>query len=127
MRESYDLKNIEQLVEKIIFNENELERLKIAIKNSSEGKTSAKELKLLILQCRGRILEDITAYIFFIEKTQIQNKLNLESYKNQPILSPDLESQLREEISEKNELLETVAQRINRLVYKFDNENTIEV
>ena len=67
MTEIHDLRHIEQLLEKIIFNENELERLKIAIKNSTEGKTSARELKLLILQCRGRILEDMAAYFFFID------------------------------------------------------------
>lgn len=127
MTEIHDLRHIEQLLEKIIFNENELERLKIAIKNSTEGKTSARELKQLILQCRGRMLEDIAAFIFFIKKAQIKNKINSENNRNQPILSPDVESQLREEISEKNELLETVAQRINRLVCKFDNENTSEV
>ena len=127
MTEIHDLRHIEQLLEKIIFNENELERLKIAIKNYSEGKTSARELKQLILQCRGRILEDITAYIFFIEKAQIKNKMISENNQNQPDLSIAVESQLREEISEKNELLETVAQRINRLVYKFDHENTSEV
>jgi len=127
MSESQELKHIEELIEKIIFDENELERLKIAIKNSTEGKTSARELKQLMLQCRGRILEDIAAFIFFIKKAQIKNKVNLENNHNQPILSTDVESQLREEISEKNELLEIVAQRINRLVYKFDNENTNEV
>ena len=127
MTEIHDLRHIEQLLEKIIFNENELERLKIAIKNSTEGKTSARELKQLILRCRGRMLEDIAAFIFFIKKAQIKNKVNLENNRNQPILSTDVESQLREEISEKNELLEIVAQRINRLVYKFDNENTSEV
>ena len=127
MTEIHDLRHIEQLLEKIIFNENELERLKIAIKNFSEGKTSARELKLLMLRCRGRILEDITAYIFFIEKAQIKNKMISENNQNQPDLSIAVESQLREEISEKNELLETVAQRINRLVYKFDHENTSEV
>ena len=127
MTEIHDLRHIEQLLEKIIFNENELERLKIAIKNSTEGKTSARELKQLILQCRGRILEDITAFIFFIKKAQIKNKVNLENNQNQPILSTDVESQLREEISERNELLETVAQRVNHLVYKLNNENTSEV
>jgi len=127
MTEIHDLRHIEQLLEKIIFNENELERLKIAIKNSTEGKTSARELKQLILQCRGRILEDITAFIFFIKKAQIKNKVNLENNHNQSILSTDVESQLREEICEKNELLETVAQRINRLVYKLNNENTSDV
>jgi len=127
MTEIHDLRHIEQLLEKIIFNENELERLKIAIKNSTEGKTSARELKQLILQCRGRILEDITAFIFFIKKAQIKNKVNLENNRNQPILSTNVESQLREEINEKNELLETVAQRVNSLVYKLNNENTSEV
>ena len=127
MTESYDLRHIEQLLEKIIFDENELERLKIAIKNFTEGKMCAKELKLLVLQCRGRILEDITAYIFFIENAQIKNKRNSENNQNQPSLSTAVESQLREEISEKNELLETVAQRVNHLVYKLNNENTSEV
>ena len=127
MTESQELKPSEQLLEKIIFDENELERLKFAIKNFTEGKTSARELKLLILQCRGRILEDITAYIFFIEKAQIKNKLNSDNNQHQPIMSTDVESQLREEISEKNELLETVAQRVNHLVYKLNNENTSEV
>jgi len=127
MTESLDLKYIEHLIEKIIFDEEELETLKIAIKNFNEGKTSARELKLLILQSRGRILEDVAAYIFFIEKTQIKNKLNSENNQNQLILSTDVESQLREEISEKNELLETVAQRVNHLVYKLNNENTSEV
>ena len=127
MTEIHDLRHIEQLLEKIIFNENELERLKIAIKNSTERKTSARELKQLILQCRGRILEDITAFIFFIKKAQIKNKVNLENNHNQPILSTDVESQLREEICEKNELLETVAQRVNSLVNKLNNENTSEV
>jgi len=127
MTESLDLKYIEHLIEKIIFDEEELETLKIAIKNFTEGKTSARELKLLILQSRGRILEDVAAYIFFIEKTQIKNKLNSENNQNQLILSTDVESQLREEISEKNELLETVAQRVNHLVYKLNNENTSEV
>lgn len=127
MTEIHDLRHIEQLLEKIIFNENELERLKIAIKNSSEGKTSARALKQLILQCRGRILEDITAFIFFIKKAQIKNKLNSENNQNQPDLSIAVESQLREEISEKNELLETVAQRVNQLVYNLNNKNTSEV
>lgn len=127
MTESQELRLIEQLIEKIIFDETELERLKIAIKNFTEGKTSARELKLLILQCRGRILEDIAAYIFFIEKAQIKNKLNSENNHNQPGLSTDVESQLREEISEKNELLETVAQRVNQLVYNLNNKNTSEV
>jgi len=127
MTENHDLRHIEHILEKIIFDENELERLKIAIKNFTEGKTSARELKLLILQCRGRILEDITAYIFFIEKAQNKNKLNSDNNQHQPIMSTDVESQLREEISEKNELLETVAQRVDRLVYKLNNENTSEV
>ncbi len=56
MAKSQSLANFEQVVEKIIFNEEELETLKIAIKNFTEGKTSAKDLKQLLLQCRGRMM-----------------------------------------------------------------------
>jgi len=65
MAKSQELANFEQVVEKIIFNDDELEELKIAIRNFSEGKTSEKALKRLLLQCRGRMVEEITDFGFF--------------------------------------------------------------
>jgi len=59
MAKSQELANFEQVVEKIIFNDDELTELKIAIKNFTEGKISEKELKHLLLQCRGRMVEEM--------------------------------------------------------------------
>ena len=116
MTKSQSLANFEQVVEKIIFNEEELETLKIAIKNFTEGKTSAKELKHLLLQCRGRMMEDITDFTFLFAEKRIKNQLQTEINKN-PLKTPtEVESQLRKELKEKKELLETVAIRLNQLV-----------
>ncbi|MHA1473404.1 MAG: hypothetical protein ACTSQW_09960 [Promethearchaeota archaeon] len=118
MTESQTLTNFAQIVEKIVFDENELEKLKIAIKNFTQGKTGAKELKQLLLECRGRMVEDVTDYIFFIAK-----KLTNEKDKEIPqIPSPSkIESELREEIKQKKELLELVARRVNNLVSKINS------
>ena len=116
MEKSQELANFEQVVEKIIFNEDELEKLKIAIKNFTEGKTSAKELKQLLLQCRGRMMEDITDFTFLFTERRIKDQLQTGKSIQQPSLPNEVESQLREEIKEKNELLEVVAKRVNKLI-----------
>jgi len=123
MEKSQELVDFEHIVEKIIFKENELKELKIAIKNFTEGKTSAKELKQLLLQCRGRMVEDITYFtsLFVKKKTQTLLQTQIDP------LPANVESQLREEVKEKNELLETVARRVNNLVSKLNNEGKSEV
>lgn len=123
MEKSQELANFEHVVEKIIFNDDELEELKIAIKNFTEGKTSGKELKHLLLQCRGRMVEEITDFgFFFVEK---RTKKLMQTLRNtqQPSSQSKVESQLRDEIIEKNDLLEAVARRVNNLVSKLTNED----
>ena len=118
MAKSQELADFEQIVEKIIFNDDELEKLKIAIKNFTEGKISAKKLKHLLLQCRGRMMEDITDFTFLFAEKRTQNLLQTEINKKLPISSTNGEFQLRKEIKEKNQLLETVAKRIDQLLSK---------
>jgi len=126
MAKSQELANFENMVEKIIFNEDELDTLKIAIKNFSEGKTSAKELKGLLLQCRGRMVEDVTDFTFHFAQKRTETLLQTVKNNGHPTSHTKIESQLREEIQEKNELLEIVAQRVNQLVSKFNNEDSSE-
>ncbi len=115
------VKYYETLVEKIIFNEDELETLKIAIKNFTEGKTNAKELKELLLQCRGRMVEDISELTFMIAQ-----RSQAEIPTPQSASPTKVESQLRKEIQEKNELLETVARRVGKLVSKLSKGDSSE-
>lgn len=121
MAKSQSVEYYEKLVEPIIFNETELETLKIAIKNFTEGKTSAIELKKLLLQCRGRMVEDMAELAFMIAQ-----RSQAEIVTRQPASPTEVESQLRKEIEEKNELLETVAKRVNNLVNKLNNEEQNE-
>jgi len=126
MAKSQDLEDFGQIIEQIIFEKNELEELKIAIKNFTEGKTSAKELKHLLLQCRGRMTEDITYFTSLFVEQKTQDLLKTVINKDQLPSPTKVESQLREEIKEKNDLLEIVAKRVNKLVFKFNNEDSSE-
>ena len=116
-----DNDQIEQIVEKIIFNKSELDQLKIAIKNFSLGKINSKELKQLLLQCRGRMVEEVTDFVLFIPG-RFKNRQVEKSQEEKLNSSTKVESQLRKEIEEKNELLETVAERVNRLVSKLGSK-----
>ena len=118
MAKSQELANFEQVVEKIIFNDDELTELKIAIKNFTEGKISEKELKHLLLQCRGRMVEEITDFGFFFAEKRTKKLIQTVKNTQQHSSPSKVESQLRHEILEKNQLLETVAERVNQLLYK---------
>jgi len=124
MAKSQELENFGHMVEKIIFDDDELERLKIAIKNFTERKISAKDLKRLLLQCRGRMVEEMTNFGFFYAQKKPANLSQAINSKQQTSSSNEVESQLRKEIEEKNELLETVAKRISGLVFKGNNEES---
>ncbi len=122
MERSQELANFEQVVEKIIFNDDELEELKIAIRNFTEGKISGKGLKHLLLQCRSRMVEEITDFGFFFAEKKTKQLMQTLRNTQQTFSPTKVESQLKEEIEEKNELLETVAERVNQLVSKLNNE-----
>jgi len=124
MENSQELANFEHVVEKIIFNDDELEELKIAINNFSEGKTSGKELKHLLLQCRGRMVEEITDFGFFFAEKRTKKLMQALRSTQQPSSPSKVESQLRDEIIEKNELLEAVAERVKQLVSKLNNDDS---
>jgi len=126
MEKSQELANFEHVVEKIIFNNDELEELKIAIKNFTEGKTSGKELKHLLLQCRGRMVEEITDFGFFFAEKRTKKLMQTLRDTQQSSSPINVESQLKEEIIEKNELLETVAHRVNQLISRLSNEDLKE-
>lgn len=126
MAKSQELANFEQVVEKIIFNDDELNVLKIAIRNFTEGKTGEKELKHLLLQCRGRMVEEITDFGFFFAEKRSKKLMQILRNTQQTSSPTKVESQLREEILGKNKLLETVAERINRFVLKRKNDASVE-
>ena len=82
MTNSQKSQDYEQVVEKIVFDEAELEELKTAIRDFSNGKIDIKQLKQLLLQCRGRIVKDISTFLSFcIDRTKNEN---VNSKNNKP-------------------------------------------
>ena len=124
MVKSQESEDFEQVVEKIVFDEEELEELKITIKNVIEGKIQAKQLKQKLLLCRGRIVKDISKFLgFCIDRVRNSSQTPVRrifTASNQSDLAND---QLRQEIAEKNVLLETIAKRINTVVSKAEKLN----
>ena len=112
---SGEIKDLKQVIEKIVFDEGELDQLKIAIRNFNEGIITPKQLKQNLLNCRGRMVEEVLDFLsLYLVKTQTKVDSNFTG-SNQTKLAND---ELRERIAERNALLEIVAKKINSLVLK---------
>jgi len=127
MATAQKVKEFEEVIEKIVFDEGELDELKIVIRNFSKGTTTPKQLKQNLLQYRGRIVKDISNFLIYcLERPQNNDQTTVSGNiisSNQPDLA---NGQLRIELAERNELLEVVAKRISALALKANKEHPVE-
>lgn len=119
MVKSQENKDFEQVIEKIVFDEEELEELKVTIRKFVEGQLQAKQLKQKLLESRGRMVKEISNFLSFcIDRVRNSDQApECKVSNNSNKLDLDF-TQLRQKIEEKNELLKTVAEKINNLVIK---------
>lgn len=123
MATAQKVKEFEEVIEKIVFDEGELDKLKIVIRNFSRGMTTPKQLKQNLLQYRGRIVKDISNFLIYCLERPQNNDQTTVSGKITSSNQTDLaNAQLRQELAERNELLEVVAQRIGVLALKAKKE-----
>lgn len=104
-----DETTIENLLEDIFFDTEELELLKREIKQVSLGNLDPIALKKTILKCRMRFKEEM------IEDFLPYYKDLMKIYKSQP-------SELLHKIKEREDLLESIAIRINNLYRKLEEK-----
>ena len=99
------------LVEKVIFEQDNLNLLKLKINQLSRDEITPKEMKQIILNQRAMMLEEILElFPFFIK--------NLQEIDNSRTKSDDNNtSDLEQKLGEREELLELVARRIQSLVH----------
>lgn len=114
MLKSQKSEGFEKVLEEIVFDKAELEELKIAVENFNKGIITAKELKQNLLQCRGRIVKDISNFLVYCLNRDNSNQSGLEG------------EQLRRELLDRNELLEVVAKKINALALKAKKKLPVE-
>lgn len=118
MVSNHKIQDYEQVVEKIVFDEDELKKLKIAIREFSIGNIDAKHLKQLLIKCRGRIVNDFSQFLTFCIDRKKNDLISGEKNKVIDIQVNQNEIQLQQKLNERNELLELVARRVKDLLVK---------
>jgi len=114
MAKSQEIEDFEHVLEKIIFDEDELTELKNVVGEFAEGNVQPRQLKKEILLCRSRILEDLKEFVLFYINS-----------KNKEIELRTMDFKFRQELEERNELLETIANRVNQLEAKLKKDKNL--
>ena len=102
---------LQELLEKILFDPKELNLLKKSINDLNNKIITANQLKKLILKSFIRIFEELVEFIPFYF-TQELNKKSIKKVSHELGL---IDSNLAEEIQEKDKLLEELGERINKI------------
>ena len=117
MTKTQEVEDFEQVIEKIVFDESELDEIKITIRNVSKGTITPKQLKQNLLNYRGRMVKDISNFLSFcINRIRSDDKASevlKNTIKNQ---SNQTNIRLQQDLSERNELLKVVATKVNYIV-----------
>ena len=124
MTKTQEVEDFEQVIEKIVFDESELDEIKIAIKNFSKGTITPKQLKQNLLNYRGRMVKDISNFLSFcIDRIRSDDKTSevpKNAIKNQ---TNQTNIRLQQDLIERNELLKVVANKVNYIVSNIKKKN----
>jgi len=117
MTKTQEVEDFEQVIEKIVFDERELDEIKIAIRNFSNGTITPKQLKQNLLSYRGRMVKDISNFLSFcvdrIRSDDKASEVQKNTVKNQ---TNQTNTRLQQDLIERNELLKVVANKVNYIV-----------
>ncbi len=117
MTKTREVEDFEQVIEKIVFDESELDEIKIAIRNFSKGTITPKQLKQNLLSYRGRMVKDISNFLSFcVDRIRSDDKASevpKNAIKNQ---TNQTNIRLQQDLIERNELLKVVANKVNYIV-----------
>jgi hypothetical protein len=105
------------MIEKIFFDEHELEVLKSLITDVSAGKIQPKKLKLAIIENRARMINRISQIFPFYYK-QLSNQREIDSFAHN-----GEKSNLTIELEEKDKFLKELAERLYIIKTKLQQNN----
>jgi hypothetical protein len=124
MTKTREVEDFEQVIEKIVFDESELDEIKIAIRNFGKGTITPKQLKQNLLSYRGRMVKDISNFLSFcinrIRSDDRASEIPKNAKKNQ---SNQTNIRLQQDLIERNELLKVVANKVNYIVSNIKKKN----
>jgi len=117
--ESTHVKFLSNSLEKIIFDENDFNKLKQTINDLSLGLIEPKKLKEVIINSRFRLLEELLEFFpFYLKHDNIQH--SVEEFTKE---SESSDPRLNEELKEKDELLQELGNRIDNIFNKLKGKN----
>jgi len=124
MTKTREIEDFEQVIEKIVFDESELDEIKIAIRNFSRETITPKQLKQNLLRYRGRMVKDISNFLSFcVDRIRSDDKASeapKNAIKNQ---SNQTNIRLQQDLIERNELLKVVANKVNHILSNIKKKN----
>jgi hypothetical protein len=109
-------KQLTVVLEKIVFDEKELNQVKASLNSFLEGMITAKALKKTILLSRAHIMEDLLDYFVLYIKSIEEKAKNSGGPSNN---GNGTVEKLKKELDDKNKLLESLARRVVDLELKF--------
>ncbi|MHA2007543.1 MAG: hypothetical protein ACXABO_19425 [Promethearchaeota archaeon] len=112
MSEKSTQQYLSEVIEKIIFDENELNSLKLLIRDLSLGKTEPIKLRKAILNSRVLMMERIVNLFPFYQR-QVSNIVE----RNEGLNSQTIQN-LENELEERTKFLEEVGNRVHNIISK---------
>ena len=108
--------NLNNLIEKVLFDKTHLDELKLIINQLNARKISPKDVRSYILTQKERDLGKLLELIsFFIKSVKQDNSGRELTYK-------PLDNEVLSELQEKNEFIEKMGVHINSLVYNLNKK-----
>lgn len=108
--------NINDMLEKIVFDEHNLRKLKVALNQFQDGELSIKQLGQTLIALRGEIFEALKTFIPFQLKLVGTNK-SVSEFAGRASNS----TQIQLELNERNTILETIGTRLNKIFEYLNN------
>ena len=113
IKKNSDEKLLSDLLEKILFNENDLNEFKTVILNGCTGNNHTRLLKEKVIRSRLRILEELLD-IFPFYTNYIDKKRSIKNF-----IDSDQNPEIIKDLLEKNELLTEIGGRLNIIYEKL--------
>ena len=108
--------NLNNLIEKVLFDKTQLDELKLIINQLNARKISPKDVRSYILTQKERDLGKLLELISFFIKSVKQDNSSRE------LIQKPLDNEVLSELQEKNEFIEKMGVRINSLVNNLNKK-----
>ncbi len=116
-------KNLQNMLENILFDETHLEQLKDSINKVATGQLTPKSVRKLIIEHKTYSFQKILKLFPYYLK-RINTNRSLEQYTGEVIEKTDNnDSELMKELEEKNKFLEEIGVRVNNIYKKLKLES----